>query len=75
LGMIGVKSDEVVMVGDSWERDVVPALEAGIKCVWFTEKEEGGERIVVVGREEKKVMVVDSLIRLPSIMTIADRLD
>ncbi|KAI4651936.1 hypothetical protein J4E93_002132 [Alternaria ventricosa] len=71
LEMIGVKS-EVVMVGDSWERDIVPAVEAGIKCVWFAEKEEESERMVVLRREEQRVMVVDSLIRLESILTIAD---
>lgn len=72
LEMVGVKSDEVVMVGDSWDRDVVPAVEAGIKCVLFAAKEEGVERIVAVGGEETKVMVVDSLIRLQSIITLAD---
>ncbi|KAI4619256.1 uncharacterized protein J4E87_007505 [Alternaria ethzedia] len=68
LELIGVKGEEVVMVGDSWERDVVPAVEAGIKCVWFAEKEEGGERMVAVGGEEKRVMVVDSLVRLQSLV-------
>ena len=68
LEMIGVKSEEVVMVGDSWERDVVPAVEAGIECVWFAEKDGGYERIVAVGGQERRVMVVDSLGRLQSII-------
>ncbi|KAI4683834.1 uncharacterized protein J4E84_006673 [Alternaria hordeiaustralica] len=68
LEMIGVKSEEVVMVGDSWDRDVVPAVEAGITCVWLAEKDEGGERMVALGGEEKRVMVVDSLVRLQSIV-------
>ena len=68
LEMVGVKSEEVVMVGDSWDRDVVPAVEAGIKCVWLAEKDEGGERIVALGGEEKRVMVVDSLVRLQSLV-------
>ena len=68
LEMIGVKSKEVVMVGDSWDRDVVPALEAGIKCVWFAEKDEGGERMVALGGEEKRVILVNSLGRLQSMI-------
>jgi putative hydrolase of the HAD superfamily len=38
LQTLGVSAEEVVMVGDNWERDVVPAMEAGITCVWFDEK-------------------------------------
>jgi len=65
--MIGVKSEEVVMVGDSWDRDIVPALEAGIKCVWVAEKDGGYERRVAVGGQERRVTVVESLSQLHSI--------
>jgi len=68
LEMVGVRGEEVVMVGDSWDRDVVPAVEAGIKCVWFAEKDEGEERMVALGGKEKRVMVVNSLVRLQSIV-------
>ena len=67
LEMIGVKSEEVVMVGDSWDRDIVPALEAGIKCVWVAEKDGGYERRVAVGGQERRVTVVESLSQLHSI--------
>ncbi|KAF2824951.1 HAD-like protein [Ophiobolus disseminans] len=34
LEALGVNGKEVVMVGDSWERDIVPATHAGISCHW-----------------------------------------
>ncbi|KAI4937417.1 uncharacterized protein J4E92_002148 [Alternaria infectoria] len=71
LEMIGVKSEEVVMIGDSWDRDVVPAVKVGIDCVWFVQKEEG-EKIVTMGGEERRVIVVNSLGRLQSIIETAD---
>lgn len=62
LDDIGVKSENVIMVGDSWERDIVPALEAGIDCVWLNEKEQDEiEKFVCVRGEEKCVIVVNSL--------------
>lgn len=54
LEIIGVDSEHVVMVGDSWDRDVIPAVRAGIQCVWFAEKEEEGERVVMIGGEERR---------------------
>lgn len=35
LGTLGVRPDEAVMVGDSWERDVKGALAAGIRPMWM----------------------------------------
>jgi putative hydrolase of the HAD superfamily len=61
LGAIGIGRGDVMMVGDSWERDIVPAMEAGIGCVWLAEKEEEHERFVSVSGEEKSVTVVHSL--------------
>ena len=37
LRSLGVEAREVVMVGDSWDRDVVPAGKARIRCVWYAE--------------------------------------
>jgi len=68
LEMVSVKSEEVVMVGDSWERDVVPAVEAGIMCVWFAEKEEESDRMVALRGEEQRVTVANSLGRLQSMI-------
>lgn len=33
---LGVRPDRVVMVGDSWERDVVGARAAGLGAVWVS---------------------------------------
>ncbi|KAI4920175.1 hypothetical protein J4E90_002315 [Alternaria incomplexa] len=68
LDMVGVKSKEVVVVGDSWDRDIVPAVKAGIKCVWFAEKDEGGEGLVAVKGGESRVILVNSLGRLQSMI-------
>lgn len=34
LTALGVRSEEAVMVGDSWERDIEGALAAGIRPIW-----------------------------------------
>jgi putative hydrolase of the HAD superfamily len=39
LEELGFAADGVVMVGDSRDRNIVPAMEAGIGCVRFNEKE------------------------------------
>lgn len=36
LGLIGTSPDHAVMVGDSWERDVEGALDAGMRAVWIS---------------------------------------
>jgi putative hydrolase of the HAD superfamily len=35
LHRLGRRADEAVMVGDSWAADVIGALEAGIRPIWF----------------------------------------
>jgi putative hydrolase of the HAD superfamily len=35
LARLGCAPDEAVMVGDSWAADVIGALEAGIRPIWF----------------------------------------
>jgi putative hydrolase of the HAD superfamily len=32
---MGVAAEDAVMVGDSWANDIVGALNAGIRAVWF----------------------------------------
>lgn len=44
LERLGLRPGEMVVVGDSWERDVKPAREAGMYCVWFAEKGLGGRK-------------------------------
>ncbi|CAG5181258.1 uncharacterized protein ALTATR162_LOCUS9672 [Alternaria atra] len=68
LKLLGLRSADVVMVGDSWERDIVPASDVGIDCVWLTEKEGDIERSVSVRGEEKSMVVVNSLSRLQTIV-------
>ena len=35
LSRVGVRAEEAVMVGDSWEADILGALASGIRPVWF----------------------------------------
>jgi len=36
LSQLGARAESAVMVGDSWERDVVGALDAGMSAVWIS---------------------------------------
>ncbi len=40
LRRIGRRPDECLMVGDSWERDVIPATSVGLYVYWITEEDE-----------------------------------
>ena len=33
---LGAKAESAVMVGDSWERDIIGALDAGLSAVWVS---------------------------------------
>lgn len=70
LETLGIRSGDAVMVGDSWERDIIPAAEAGIECVWLAEKEQNCGTTLDLNGQEKHVAVtvVNSLGRLQSIM-------
>lgn len=35
VGRLGHKPDQIVMVGDTLEKDIIPALEAGLNAIWF----------------------------------------
>ncbi|MFT2092735.1 HAD family hydrolase [Paraglaciecola sp. 2405UD69-4] len=35
VNKLGVNREQVIMVGDSLERDVLPAMDAGIQAIWF----------------------------------------
>lgn len=74
LEVLGVEGREVIMVGDSWDRDVVPAGKAGIRCVWYAEGcEEEEERYVEFGRKRvERVVVVDSLGKLREMVEEAE---
>ncbi|EUC42581.1 hypothetical protein COCMIDRAFT_39378 [Bipolaris oryzae ATCC 44560] len=65
LELLEVEGRDVVMVGDSWDRDVVPAGKAGIRCVWYAEGSGEEERVVGFGgKGEERVVVADSLGKL-----------
>jgi putative hydrolase of the HAD superfamily len=40
LEHLNITSHDMIMIGDSWERDIVPAKKAGIYCIHYTENEE-----------------------------------
>ncbi len=35
LDKLGCSADEAIMIGDSWESDIVGARNAGIRSIWF----------------------------------------
>ncbi|MSQ10823.1 MAG: HAD family hydrolase [Dehalococcoidia bacterium] len=42
LARLGATAESCVMVGDSYETDVLPAQAAGLRTVWFAEGDRGG---------------------------------
>ena len=38
LDNLGINPDEAVMIGDSWDEDIIGARNAGIKAIWFNRK-------------------------------------
>ncbi len=40
LARMGVRADETIFVGDSWEADIVGAIHAGIAAVWLNPTEQ-----------------------------------
>ncbi|KAH6633636.1 HAD-like domain-containing protein [Boeremia exigua] len=38
LEHLHLQPDEIIMTGDSWKRDIVPATQAGIYCIHYSEK-------------------------------------
>jgi len=42
LGRLGVTPDQVVMVGDSYEKDIRPACDVGMRAVWFNTAGDAG---------------------------------
>ncbi len=35
IGRLGISTDEAIMVGDDWDRDIAPAEEAGLNTYWI----------------------------------------
>ncbi|WP_217895691.1 HAD family hydrolase [Oceanospirillum sanctuarii] len=38
IKQLGVTPDQCTMVGDHFEKDIAPALEAGLKAIWLTDQ-------------------------------------
>jgi len=45
LGRLGVLPEEAIFVGDSYERDILPARRLGMKAVWVNNKESNPEAL------------------------------
>ena len=59
LDGLGADPAASVMVGDSWERDVLGGLHAGLSAVWIADGRS-------VPEHRPRVAVVDSVLELPS---------
>jgi len=61
LDRLGADPDDSVMVGDSWERDVVGALGAGMRAVWIADGRTAPD-------SDPRVTVVDSVRELDELL-------
>ncbi|OOV87730.1 HAD family hydrolase [Oceanospirillum linum] len=43
IRQLGITPEQCTMVGDDFDKDIAPALEAGLKAIWLTDKSETGE--------------------------------
>ena len=59
LDGLGADPAESVMVGDSWERDVLGGLGAGMAAVWIADGRPVPEQL-------DRVVAVDSVLELPA---------
>ncbi len=63
LDKLGCSADEAVMIGDSWESDIVGARNAGIRAIWFN-------RYGNVCPEPSSAIEVDSLLPSENILSL-----
>jgi putative hydrolase of the HAD superfamily len=61
LGPLGARPEDSVMVGDSWERDIVGSLDAGMRAVWIADGRTAPE-------SDPRVTVVDSVRELDDLL-------
>ena len=61
LDPLGARPEDSVMVGDSWERDIVGALDAGLRAVWIADGRPEPE-------SDPRVTVVDSVRELDDLL-------
>ncbi|WP_100754528.1 MULTISPECIES: HAD family hydrolase [Vibrio] len=50
---LGVSHDSLIMVGDSLDNDILPAINAGVSAVWFNPKFEPNDSVVRVNQINK----------------------
>ncbi|XPT04210.1 hypothetical protein M3J09_013291 [Ascochyta lentis] len=61
LDRLGLKPKDMIVIGDSWERDIVPATQAGIYCVHYTEVDTGhDETMRINGFDMLETLVEDA---------------
>ena len=59
---LGLKPEEVMVVGDSWDKDIIPAHEAGCQTVWLRDEGWNPHPLPVQKEEEcRYCAVIDSL--------------
>lgn len=56
---LGIESHDIVYIGDSWERDIVPAKAEGIDAIWLNEQNEA--------RADMNIPTIGSLMALENI--------
>jgi putative hydrolase of the HAD superfamily len=66
---LGVPVDRVVHVGDSWQADVLGALGAGMRAVWFSTAEPGAEVAARLERDRER------LVRCRDVADLTDALE
>jgi putative hydrolase of the HAD superfamily len=63
LERLGLRPEDMIMTGDSWERDIAPATQAGIYCVFYSEVERALEyptQQTQIGHFEEFLMLVET---------------
>ncbi len=61
LSKLHIQPEDAVMVGDSWERDVVGAVSCGLSAVWIASERPAPEQM-------ERVAVIDSIEELVSVL-------
>lgn len=67
LEHLGLEPKEMVMTGDSWERDIVPATQAGMYCCHYTESRPVSDEVLSISGLDVLQTLVDTAHRCPGI--------
>ena len=57
LDKANCKANEAIMIGDAWDKDIIGAVNAGLKAIWFKRREDpkGDFRIAPVATSSKEL--------------------